>query len=146
MNWILAGLIAVAALGIGYIGSEYQKGQQAQVDLQKAQKAADDLADALVVAKTEVDALRVEYATIITDYEDSQRENASRANASRTTVRTVVQNTPTLAAGRVPADFVRLFNDIRSPRDITGSGSSAAGSIDPATVPARAPDAGERRR
>jgi hypothetical protein len=146
MNWILAGAIALAALGMGWLGKSWQDGQQAKVDLQEARESARLLNDSLTLAKTEADKLRGTMGEIANDLEISRNENAARATSSQARVRTVVQNTPSLAAGRVPADFVRLFNDIRSPRDVSGSGSSAAGSIPPAAVPAGTPDTRERRR
>jgi hypothetical protein len=146
MNWLLAGLIAVAALGIGYIGKSWQEGQQAKIDLQAAREAHEELMTSLQAAATEAETLRGKMGEISNDLEAARNANAARATTSRTQVRTIVSNTPTLAAGRLPADFVRLFNDTRSPRDVTGAAAAGADAGHAAPVPGRSatPDRGRR--
>jgi hypothetical protein len=142
MNWILAGAIALAALGMGWLGKSWQDGQQAKVDLQEARDAQVALTDSLTKAAIEAEALRTKMGEISTSYEEQRNANSARATSSRQTVRTVVSNTPTLAAGRVPRDFVLLFNETRSPRDAVGATAGRSAGEPAATVraPSGAPD------
>lgn len=148
MNWLLAGLIAVAALGMGWLGKSWQDGQQAKIDLQAAKDAQAALTTSLTQAALEADKLKLDMGDIANRLEDALNENAARASSSRAVVRQTVAATPDLANGRLSSKFRELFNATRSPRDAAGVGTAAggAGSNAAAVVPPGAGAATSRPR